>query len=147
MKFTLQTDATLNLVRACTAAQIRVRDHVITSSAILTGEKLVLDWPPRSVATLTPDHLRTVLALEPELILLGTGERQCFPDPSVMDVALGAGVGLEVMDTRAACRTYNVLVQEGRRVAAAVLIEAGARRAPGEDTGNKSIDHQPIVRS
>lgn len=147
MKFTLQTDAHLNLVRSCTPAEIRVRDQVIHTSAILTADQLVLDWAPRAIGALRAEHLQAVLALKPELILLGTGERQQFPDASVMRAAQSVGVGFEVMDTRAACRTYNVLVQEGRRVAAAILMEGTVERTPGEDTGNKSSDHQPIIRS
>src|SRR5262245_52857768 len=123
MKFTLQADAHVNLVRSCTPTEIRVRDQVIRASAILTADRLVLDWAPRAIGALAAEHLEPVLALTPELILLGTGERQQFPDPSVARAAQRAGVGFEVMDTRAACRTYNVLVQEGRRVAAAILME------------------------
>lgn len=147
MKFTLQTDAHVNLVRSCTPAEIRVRDQLIHASAILTADRLVLDWAPRTVDALRAEHLAPVLALEPELILLGTGARQQFPHASVARAAQSVGVGFEVMDTPAACRTYNVLVQEGRRVAAAIVMEGSAERTPGEDTGNKSSDHQPIIRS
>lgn len=122
MKFSLQSDPGSNLVRACTATEIRVGDRIITTSAILSADRLVLDWQPRTAGELTAQHLHEVLALEPEVILLGTGERQEFPDSGVLRVALERGVAVEVMDTRAACRTYNVLVQEGRRVAAAVLL-------------------------
>jgi uncharacterized protein len=122
MKFTLQTDPQVNLVRSCTSEELRVRDQLINRSAIVMADTLIVDWPPRSVAELTPAHLRAVLDLEPEVILLGTGARQEFPDASFTRAARDAGVGLEVMDTRAACRTFNVLVQEGRRVAAAILI-------------------------
>lgn len=122
MKFSLQSDPGINLVRACTATEIRIGDRVITTSAILSADRLVLDWQPRAAGELTAQHLREVLALEPEVILLGTGERQEFPDSAVLRVALERGVAVEVMDTRAACRTYNVLLQEGRRVAAAVLL-------------------------
>ncbi len=128
MKFSLQSDGALNLVRACTPTEIRVGDRIITGSAILMADRLVPDWPPRTVEGLTEEHLRMVLTLEPELILLGTGERQQFPAPSLLRLALDARVGLETMSTPAACRTYNVLVQEGRRVAAAVLLAPRADR-------------------
>ncbi len=122
MKFSLQSDGALNLVRAVTPAGIRVGERLIARSAILTAERIVTDWPPRTVAELTEEHLRLVLALEPELILLGTGEQQQFPAANLQRLALDARVGLETMTTPAACRTYNVLVQEGRRVAAALLL-------------------------
>lgn len=147
MKFTLQTDAHLNLVRSCTPTEIYLRDQVIRASAIFTADQLLLGWTPRTISALRAEHLQAVLALGPEVILLGTGARQEFPDASVMRAAQIAGVGLEVMDTRAACRTYNVLVAEGRRVAAAILIEGTVERTPREDTGSKSSDHQPIIRS
>lgn len=122
VKFSLQSEGALNLVRACTPTEIRVGDRLITGSVILTADRVVTDWPPHAVAELTDAHLRMVLALEPELILLGTGERQQFPPADLLRVALDARVGLETMSTPAACRTYNVLVQEGRRVAAALLL-------------------------
>ncbi len=126
MKFALQAPSSGNLVQACSTAEIRVREHIIRTSVILTATEIVFDWPPMSVEELTPDHLQTALELEPEVILLGTGARQIFPDARVVAVVLGAGVGFEVMDTRAACRTYNVLVQEGRKVAAALILNAAA---------------------
>ena len=122
MEFTLQNGGGANIVTACTATEIRVGDTVIRSSAILSADRLVLDWPPRRVETLAAADLQAVLALKPDIILLGTGERQVFPPREVLAVVQKTGVALEVMDTRAACRTYNVLVQEGRRVAAAVLV-------------------------
>jgi uncharacterized protein len=64
------------------------------------------------------------LTLEPEIVLLGTGRRQQFPHPRLTQALLEQGVGVEVMDTAAACRTYNVIMLEGRRVAAALLLIA-----------------------
>lgn len=133
MKFALQAPtSTVNVVLACSTTEIRVREHLIRSSVILTATEIMFDWPATIVAELTPEHFRRVLALRPELILLGTGERQIFPDARVVAAVHGAGVGFEVMDTRAACRTYNVLLQEGRHVAAALILdgtpEAGVGR-------------------
>jgi uncharacterized protein len=125
MQFSLQTDTEANLVRACAPGEVRVREHVIRTSVILTASEIIFDWPPGSVEDLQPDHLQAILALEPQIILLGTGERQVFPAPAIGAAMQAAGIGFEVMDTRAACRTYNVLVQEGRRVAAALIVSAG----------------------
>ena len=72
---------------------------------------------------LSDDHLAAVHELEPEVVLLGTGARQTFPDRELMLGLLQAGIGLEIMDTASACRTYNVLMSEGRRVVAALIIE------------------------
>lgn len=133
MKFTLQTPSSLNLVHACSEDEIRVRELVIRASVILTETEIVFDWPPASIEELTALHLQAALRFEPELILLGTGTRHVFPDARVIAGVQAAGVGLEVMATRAACRTYNVLVQEGRRVAAALIVErkAGASMVVG----------------
>jgi uncharacterized protein len=122
VQFSLQPDAEANLVRACAPGEVRVREHVIRRSVVLTASEIVFDWPPGSVEELQLDHLQAVLALKPQIILLGTGERQVFPASAIGAAIQAAGIGFEVMDTRAACRTYNVLVQEGRRVAAALIV-------------------------
>lgn len=127
MKLALQGSTSANLVQACSQTEIRVGEHLIRSSVILTATDMVLDWPPRSIRELLPQHLEKALDFTPEVILLGTGSRQEFPGPHVLAPAHRAGVGIEVMDTRAACRTFNVLVQEGRKVAAALILgPAGA---------------------
>jgi uncharacterized protein len=122
MKFALQGPTSANLVQACSPTEIRVGERLIRASVILTATDMVLDWPPRSVRELAPEHLQQALELAPEVILLGTGSRQDFPDAQVLAPVHRAGVGIEVMDTRAACRTFNVLVQEGRKVAAALIL-------------------------
>jgi len=127
MRFTLQTGSALNYVRAYSASEVVIGDRIIRSSVIVTASELVTDWPPRTVGELRDEHLATVFALAAEVVLLGTGRRQEFPSAAILATAARAGVGLEVMDTAAACRTYNVLVQEERRVAAALMLSAGAR--------------------
>ncbi len=122
MQFTLQTSADTNLVRACAAGEVRVREHVIRRSVILTASQIIFDWPPLAIEDLRTDHLDAILALQPEIILLGTGEQQVFPAAEIGATVQAAGIGFEVMNTRAACRTYNVLVQEGRHVAAALIV-------------------------
>ena len=122
MKFALQAPGSANLVQACSTTEIRVHEHIIRTSVILTATEMLLDWPPRTVSELSPTHLQAALGLAPEVILLGTGVRQIFPDAEVIAPVRRAGVGIEVMDTRAACRTFNVLVQEGRKVAAALIL-------------------------
>ena len=88
------------------------------SSVVITPES-VTAWAVESFESLCADSFSVLKALEAEVVLLGTGPRQRFPHPS-----LAAGVpGLEVMDVKAACRTYNILVAEGRKVAAALLLK------------------------
>jgi uncharacterized protein len=122
MKFTAESRGDVLLVRSYAPRELRVRDLTFTASVILSAERHVADWPPRSAESLTPEHFAAVLELEPEVVLLGTGVRQVFPDPRIFAHLAGRGVGFEVMDTGAACRTYNVLAQEGRRVVLAVVM-------------------------
>lgn len=125
MKFTAATASDALFVRSYDARGLATREGRFTSSTVLTASRCVADWPPRSAAEVTLGHLATVLDLGPEVVLLGTGERQVFPDMRLYAHLASRGVGLEVMDTGAACRTYNVLLHEGRRVALAVLIPGG----------------------
>lgn len=110
------------VVRAYAIGQVTVNDEVFTRSLIVTPDRLYRDWPPRNLDELAPEHLQVVLGYQPEIILLGTGERLRFPEPRVTAEMAERSIGLEVMDTGAACRTYNILMAEGRNVAAALLI-------------------------
>ena len=100
----------------------RVNDRTLSASFILSPQQLVEDWPVRDSASLAPDDLAPLLALKPEVVLLGTGERQVFPPAAVMAACLSLGVGLEVMTNAAAARTFNVLASESRKVVAGFLL-------------------------
>ena len=93
------------------------------NSLIVAADTLLPDWPVRSVGDLVAAHLDAVLQLEPEVLLLGTGARLSFPPHALHASVNSRGVGFEVMDTAAACRTFNILLAEDRRVAAALIIE------------------------
>jgi uncharacterized protein len=88
------------------------------TSLIVTPDKVVL-WDVAGFDSLSPENFSSLRQLQMEIILLGTGPRQRFPHPSVA----ASLAGLEVMDVHAACRTYNILVAEGRKVAAALLLK------------------------
>ena len=100
----------------------RLRQEVITQSLVITPGRLIRDWPPQTLADLDEAHLQTLLDLKAEVLLLGCGERLRWPDPAVLAPLMKAGIGYELMDTAAACRTYNILMTDGRRVAAALLM-------------------------
>lgn len=110
------------LIRAYGPGHIQVGDIVYHRSLIITRQHVLADWPPTSAATLTQDHLARVAALTPEIVLLGTGSTQIFPDPKLYANLLTQRIGLEIMDTRAACRTYNILLAEDRQVVAALIM-------------------------
>ena len=91
-------------------------------SLILTPQQLVDDWAPQQISELVPDHWQLVLDFQPEVILLGTGRRLTFPPVATLQPCHQAGIGIEVMDTSAACRTFNILASEGRHVVAALMM-------------------------
>ena len=124
MRFSLDADPNRFSIRNYGPGWITVNDQDIRHSLIVSPDRLILDWPPQTFAELDAAHLAMILTLEPEIVLLGTGRRQQFPHPRLTQALLEQGVGVEVMDTAAACRTYNVIMLEGRRVAAALLLIA-----------------------
>jgi uncharacterized protein len=109
-------------LRSADGQVARVNDRTLAASFILSPQQLVEDWPVSDSAALTPDDLAPLLALQPEVILLGTGDRQVFPPAAVMATCLRQGVGLEVMTNAAAARTFNVLASESRKVVAGFLL-------------------------
>ena len=94
----------------------------LTSSFIMTPETLIRNWAPDSVDEINAGHLEVIAELQPEVLLIGTGETLVFPDTQLTIQLMEKGIGVEVMDTAAACRTYNVLMHELRRVALALVV-------------------------
>jgi uncharacterized protein len=123
MKITLQTGPGVNLVRSFVPGELRVGDDVIRSSCLLTAESMDTDWPPQALSELTVAHLEHVIAQQPEIVLIGSGTKQRFPERSILTALLSRRIGVEVMDTAAACRTFNILVAEDRRVVAALFLK------------------------
>ncbi|AMN47319.1 hypothetical protein ACG33_09470 [Steroidobacter denitrificans] len=123
MKLTDDGITGANLVHSYARGQVRVAGEVIRGSCLISRDRLVRAWRPRSIAQLTEEDFEAVLALEPEIVVLGSGADQQFPDSRLLATLMSRGIGCEVMETGAACRTYNVLVSEDRRVVAALLLE------------------------
>jgi uncharacterized protein len=121
MKLTDETQAGTNFIRAHAQGEIRIGERPIRTNVIVTADQ-VIEWPAQSIATLKLADLDPLIELQPEIVLLGSGEAQRFPDGSLLSALLSRGIGCEVMNTGAACRTYNVLVSEDRRVAAALIV-------------------------
>ena len=109
-------------VRRVEAGVVTVGDRPVTTSFLLMRDRLIEHWPVTSTTELAPEAIATIIALAPDVVILGTGERQSFPPPKLMAEFLTRGIGIEVMDNRAAARTYNVLVSEGRNVLAAFIL-------------------------
>src|SRR5581483_3288596 len=98
MKFTLETTSRVNLIRGYSSQEIRIGEQRLQASCIVSADTLVADWVPKSFAELTPEHLEPILALKPELVLLGTGPTQRFPSSALRALLTARGIGLEVMD-------------------------------------------------
>ncbi|MBO9739972.1 Mth938-like domain-containing protein [Xanthomonas axonopodis pv. begoniae] len=109
-------------LRAADGRHAKVNDQILQQSFILMPDELVEHWPVQTLEQLQASHMEAVLALNPVVILLGTGERQLFPRTDVLAACLTRGIGLEAMTNAAAARTYNVLASEGRRVALAMVL-------------------------
>lgn len=122
MKLTLETGLATYTIRSYDRGQVTINRETMTRSVIVTPEQLIRDWPPQEFEQLQVQHVDALVALQPEIVLLGTGARLRFPEPRFMALLRTNGIGVEIMDTAAACRTYNVLVAEGRNVAAALLM-------------------------
>jgi len=95
---------------------VRYARHVLVTATEVT------DWNITDFAALNAAHFEYLRTLNPEILILGTGERLQFPAPALSRTLTAAGVGLEIMDSRAACRTYNIVAAEGRNVIAAILV-------------------------
>lgn len=122
MRLTLDTDPNANLVTGIGPAGVRIGAQWYASSLIVSAFELLPDWPVRDFAALDLDALAPALALDPGILILGTGDRICFPESALYAGLAARGIGLEVMDTSAACRTYNVLLNEDRPVVAALIL-------------------------
>jgi uncharacterized protein len=122
VKFTLEPGSHAHLIRGYTATEIRIGEQRVDRSCIVTADRLIMDWEPASFDELTAGHLEAIFALSPELVLLSSGATQRFAAPAVRAAFAQRRVGLEVMQLGAACRTFNVLVGEERRVAAALFL-------------------------
>jgi uncharacterized protein len=121
MRFTQDSASTINVIRGYGGGELRVNEDVYRGAVIVSPSAVIAEPNVHGLQDLEQVDLARILALKPELLLLGTGARQSFPPPAFGAQFLRAGIGFEVMDTGAACRTFNVLVMEQRQVAALLL--------------------------
>lgn len=121
MKLHQDAAGALNTVTAYAPGWIEINRVRHEGALLLAPEGPVRAWAVQSFDALTPDDFAAIAAEAPEIVLLGTGPRQRFPHPRLTAALAQARVGVESMSTAAACRTYNILISEGRRVLAALL--------------------------
>ena len=115
--------STHHTVTAYGADHVAVNGRILQRSLLLLPDRLDETWGPESFAALAAAHLQSLLDLSCDVLLLGTGQRQRFPAMPLLRPLYEAGRSIEIMDTPAACRTYNILLAEGRAVAAALIVE------------------------
>ena len=122
MKLHASTPGAANTFTGYGEGYVMVNGRRHESSVIVLADR-VLPWDAVRFAALSPENFEGLQGLGVEIVLLGTGPRQRFPHPRLTAPLARAGIGVEVMDLQAACRTFNILVAEERRVAAALLFE------------------------
>ena len=122
MKLHLSQHPGQNLFTNYGAGYVMVNQQRFEQSLIVLPDRLIADWEPRSLDELTEAHFAFLAGLDAEVVLLGTGALLRFPHPRLTAPLAAQRIGFEVMDTYAAARTYNILMGEGRRGAAAVLL-------------------------
>lgn len=121
VKFHLSRPDGHNLITGYGESYVAVNGERQATSVIVLADR-VIQWAVRSPAELTAETMAELARLPVEVLLLGTGVRQHFPHPALLQRLRTAGIGVEVMDTGAACRTYNILIGEARRVGAALIL-------------------------
>ncbi len=121
MKLHLSRATGINQVDGYGPGHVLVNGQRHEASLIVLPDEVVTDWA-ENFAAMTVVHFDALALRAPEIVLLGTGARMRFPPPTLYAALIKARIGVEVMDTPAACRTYNILAAEGRRVAAALIM-------------------------
>ena len=110
-------------IQAYAPGEIQVNEQTYHRSLLITADRLVPDWPPQSLAELSVEHLATIIELDPKVVLLGTGPTFIVPNKTLISTLREKGIGVEFMDSSAACRTFIALTAEGRQVLAAILMK------------------------
>ena len=126
MKFQPDTIEGVNVITRHEAGRIAVGSTAYAHSVIVPWVGEVLDWRLRELDELTPEHVERLIALRPELVIFGSGSRMRFAPSTLLRPLVERRIGIESMDTAAACRTYNVLASERRSVVAALIVAPAA---------------------
>ncbi len=125
MKLHIDKSKPQNSIQSCTQIEtgflINIDNRSYTSSLIITPD-LVIDWAVKNLIEICAEDFKRIVELNPEVVILGTGPTQEFLDPKVYLPLIEAGIGLEVMDTQAACRTYSILLHDDRKIVAALIL-------------------------
>jgi uncharacterized protein len=108
-------------IQAYDDGQITISERIYTDSLVVSADDIISPWPVPTIEELRREHLNCIFDLKPDVVLLGSGETQIFPDIEILGCFAQQNLGVEVMNNGALCRTFNILVAEGRRVVAAII--------------------------
>ena len=122
MKFAQDSQQEGYVITAYDDASVSINGKAFSESLIITTTKLDENWDVTSIESLQASHIDQVLTFSPELIIIGTGNKLTFPAVEMYSNIIKHGIGVDFMDTRAACRTYNILMSEGRHVVAGLIL-------------------------
>jgi uncharacterized protein len=121
----LQSDphSGVNTITGYGDGYVEINKTPYAHAVVLSSDGAISHWSPQTFEDLEASHFSQLVDSKPELILIGTGSRQRFPKPELLKALISAKIGFEIMGSQAACRTYNILVGEGRQVLLALLVE------------------------
>jgi len=122
MKLNRDINTGTHVIRSYEPGRIIVNEQTYTQSLIISSDQLIENWAPTHINELCVEHWTEVLALEPELVIVGTGSQQQFPPHALFQPLIEKQIGFEIMDTAAACRTFTVLMAEDRNAVAALIL-------------------------
>lgn len=122
LKLHLSKSSERNVFTGYGAGYVVVNQKRYENSLVIMPGHIIENWQVQTFQQLTAKHFELLLPFQPEIVLLGTGNTLYFPNISITKELIALKIGVEVMDTSAACRTYNILMEEGRNVAAALLV-------------------------
>ena len=121
MKFSEEHEATHNSISSYGEGYFQIKGKRIDTSVVISARTLITDWEPKVFSELTPKHCELLIKAKPSVVILGTGKTQKFPEIKILRLFAQHQIGLEVMNTSAACRTFNILLSEDRNVVAGLL--------------------------
>lgn len=123
MKLQSDPHSGANTITGYGPGYVEINQTPYSHAVLISSDGAITKWLVESFEGLEPSHFDQMVDLKPELILIGTGSRQRFPSPELLKTLISAKIGYEIMDSQAACRTYNILVGEGRQVLLALIVE------------------------
>ncbi|HEX6260873.1 MAG TPA: MTH938/NDUFAF3 family protein [Woeseiaceae bacterium] len=121
MQFTREQNSAIT-VRQVEPGRLRIGNAVVRNNVLLTADREICDWSIEDIDQLSESDLQTIIEAAPEMIVVGTGWKSVFPPRELVFALARRGIGFETMNTPAACRTFNILINEGRRAAAALIV-------------------------